>query len=341
MVKLYRYYCLLALCFTACETTVEVDIPRDATKPTVNAFFTPDSVWSVALSQNRYILDNNRFKSLPEATVEVWQGEQLVTELQYQGENVLKGYSIYRATDAYPQADDDYTLRVSHPDYGDLIASSQVPSPPQIVSVTFDVLDVRQEGQFVNNQIAYGLTLHLDDPPQENFYSLSLILRFEDFGTIDINGNNMLLIEDNDLLVSIQSDDPVVDNAFSSYRDELLFKDVSFNGQQYEMKVYGAFETDDPRYFQLFDEGFALNEEAYDKEGNIVRQAGDTTGVNTLHAILRNTTEEYYNYNYTRDLQVSVENNPFAQPVQVYDNIENGLGIFAGYSQIEKKVAIK
>ena len=322
----------------ACESTVEVDIPRNATKPTINAFFTPDSVWQVELSQNRYILDNNRFKSLPEATVEVWQGVQLVTELQYQGDNALKGYSIYRATDAYPQADVTYTLRVSHPDYGDLVASSQVPSVPQIVDMTLDILDVRQDGQLNSNEVAYGLTLRLNDPPTENFYSLSLILRFEEFGTIDINGNNMLLIEDNDLLVSIQSDDPVVDNAFGGYRDELLFKDVSFNGQQYEMKIYGAFETDDPRYYQLFDEGFALNEEAYDRNGNIVRQAGDIAGINTLHAILRNTAGEYYDYNYTRDLQVSVENNPFAQPVQVFGNIEGGLGIFAGYNQREQEI---
>ena len=107
------------------------------------------------------------------------------------------------------------------------------------------------------------------------------------------------------------------------------------------MKAYGIFETGDPRYFQLFDKGSPLNEEAYDRSGNIVRQAGDTAGINTFHAILRNTTEEYYDYNYTRDLQISVENNPFAQPVQVFDNIEGGLGVFAGYSQVEKEVTIK
>jgi len=43
-------------------------------------------------------------------------------------------------------------------------------------------------------------------------------------------------------------------------------------------------------------------------------------------------TEEYYLYKLT--LQNFYENNgnPFAQPVQIYSNIEGGLGIFAGYS---------
>ena len=133
----------------------------------------------------------------------------------------------------------------------------------------------------------------------------------------------------------------MVDNAFNNYRDELLFKDVSFNGQQYEMKVYGVFKLDDAKYTRLFDEGFVLQESAYDRRGNIVRQVGDTVGVNTLHLVLRNVTEEYYNYNFTRDLQASVESNPFAQPVQVFDNIGGGLGVFAGYSQTEKKVTFQ
>ena len=60
-----------------------------------------------------------------------------------------------------------------------------------------------------------------------------------------------------------------------------------------------------------------------------------------MSVVLRTTTEEYYNYHYTRDLQASVESNPFAQPVQVFDNIEGGLGVFAGYSQVEKEVIIK
>ena len=93
---------------------------------------------------------------------------------------------------------------------------------------------------------------------------------------------------------------------------------------------------------RLFKDPFVLKiENAYNQQGDIIRVPGDTFGVHTLHVLLRTTTEEYYNYNYTRDLQASVESNPFAQPVQVFDNIEGGLGIFAGYSQTEKEVTIK
>lgn len=48
--------------------------------------------------------------------------------------------------------------------------------------------------------------------------------------------------------------------------------------------------------------------------------------------VLTNASVEFYKYNNTRDLQRSTQGDPFAQPVQVYNNIVNGVGIFAGYA---------
>lgn len=51
--------------------------------------------------------------------------------------------------------------------------------------------------------------------------------------------------------------------------------------------------------------------------------------------ILFNLNEDYYNYELTRRLQERTSGDPFAQPVQVFTNITNGIGIFtacAGYS---------
>ena len=54
----------------------------------------------------------------------------------------------------------------------------------------------------------------------------------------------------------------------------------------------------------------------------------------TVHArvILVSVSEEYYKYFTTKNLQDYTNGDPFAQPVQVFSNVENGLGIFAGYS---------
>ena len=61
--------------------------------------------------------------------------------------------------------------------------------------------------------------------------------------------------------------------------------------------------------------------------------SGQTVG---LSAILHNLSESYYQYATTQSLQNYTQGDPFAQPVLVYNNIQNGFGIFAGYSQSVK-----
>ena len=341
-----RYTSLLLFHLIACETAVEVDVPRNPPQLTVNGLFNPDSVWQVELTQNRYILDSEPFTSVPDAEVRVWQDGQTVAVLDYVRDVPYTGNSIYRAQGPRPQRGVNYTLEVSHPELGNLTASSQVPTnQTTTLRVVLNTLDFRPEPDISPNTVAYSITLPLEDPPGENYYSLSFLVRFDVFGTTTIDGSDedFLALREIWSPVALQSDDPIVDDAFNSYRNELLFKDKSFDGQPYELKVYGLFNLDNDVYNRVLDRAFefVLQEDAYNFEGKLVRQVGDTVGFHTLYALLRTTTKEYYNYHYTRDLQASVENNPFAQPVQVFDNIEGGLGIFAGYQQVEKEVTIK
>lgn len=336
----------------ACETAVEVDIPRNPTQLTVNGLFNPDSVWQVELTQNRYILDNAPFASVPDAEVRVLQDGRTTLMLDYVGDAPFTGNSIYRAESSYPQSGEEYTLEATHPTLGDLVAYSRVPpAPTPIISAVWDTLDVREEAELAQfDEVAYGVTICLKDPPEENFYSLSLIVRnnFVFLRDIDDDGEQELVVRRNELIqeAGIQSDDPITKNPFNRYASELLFKDVSFNGQEYQLKFYmqqfigvsGGVST----FLDYATKDFyVLDEEVYDLQGNIVFGAEETFPSYELFALLRTTTEEYYNYNTTRDLQASVENNPFAQPVQVYDNVEGGLGTFAGYNQTEKELTIK
>lgn len=49
--------------------------------------------------------------------------------------------------------------------------------------------------------------------------------------------------------------------------------------------------------------------------------------------VLLNISSEYHKYRTTVNLQQNSEGDPFSQPVQVYNNIEKGFGIFAGISR--------
>ncbi len=52
----------------------------------------------------------------------------------------------------------------------------------------------------------------------------------------------------------------------------------------------------------------------------------------SLRVALLSVSEEYYQYFTTKNLQTNSSEDPFSQPTQVFSNIENGIGIFAGYS---------
>lgn len=101
--------------------------------------------------------------------------------------------------------------------------------------------------------------------------------------------------------IFLSSIDPSVANDQVSSR--ILFSDVIFDGKIYDLKVYFSnyILTQNPMLF--------------------VR--------------LNSISEAYYNYNKSFKLHQQNMGNPFAEPVQVYTNIENGLGIFAGYSYDE------
>ena len=95
-----------------------------------------------------------------------------------------------------------------------------------------------------------------------------------------------------------------------AWGEEILFSDEIFNGKTYTFN----FEIDNSFY------------KGYDKH--------------ELIFLLKHLTEAQYKHQVSRELQNWNDGNPFAEPVPVYNNIENGFGIFAGYSVDSKTVAI-
>jgi hypothetical protein len=100
-------------------------------------------------------------------------------------------------------------------------------------------------------------------------------------------------------------------------------------------------ETDNPentpynQYLQIDNSIFVKDILFSGKEADISIKSQDFSAVYADRVIvtLRTLTEEYYNYVTTSELQDVTSGDPFAQPVNVYNNIEHGFGIFAGYSQ--------
>lgn len=98
----------------------------------------------------------------------------------------------------------------------------------------------------------------------------------------------------------LTSRDPVLPDDKDLFSYSIVFSDARFNGRETELT------------FQTAGWGFTRH--------------GPAT------VTLRTLSEDGYNYLRTACLQELTSGDPFAQPVNVYNNIQNGFGIFAGYS---------
>jgi hypothetical protein len=99
--------------------------------------------------------------------------------------------------------------------------------------------------------------------------------------------------------IFLQSDDPVLKTNDEATPDGLLFKDILFDGKSVDLK-------------------FA---------------ADGVYSYSNLRVSLRTLSEDYFKYASTTQLQNRTTGDPFAQPTNVYNNIDNGYGIFAGYGE--------
>ncbi|NJK86698.1 MAG: DUF4249 family protein [Bacteroidales bacterium] len=54
---------------------------------------------------------------------------------------------------------------------------------------------------------------------------------------------------------------------------------------------------------------------------------------------LRSVTKDYYLYMQILEKHLSVRNDPLSEPVHAYSNVENGFGLFSGYSASEYKIS--
>jgi hypothetical protein len=136
------------------------------------------------------------------------------------------------------------------------------------------------------------------DPPGRNFYQITAVseTRF----THPQTGQGFV----NYNFIQTWSDDQAIDNEDIPNNEGFFFSDVLFNEEEFTVNV------------KMMPNGW-----------------GGPPTKTKFHVYFRAVSEDYYRYKVTSLLQDFVGEDPFAQPAQVYNNIQNGFGIFAGYSQ--------
>lgn len=287
----------VSLIYISCEKVIPFEGDVNTPKLVINSVFESDSTFKVHVSSSRSVIDTSSFENIDDAVVTIKDGNGNVIEVL---NHVVNGF--YKGQ-VLPEESTTYILEVNHPNYAKITASDSLPSPIIINSVdTSTILD-----PINGNRLR--ISMNFDDPENnQNYYlletySVNEYLIVENLDTIeyelDTTKQFMVLT------------DEVFQNGGSPWRDQGLFNDLLFNGQNKTLEI------------EIPNENWSGSEDGYDWSYKTL----------TLRLYLHNITISYYYYRTSLELFQNASGNPFAQPVQVYSNIENGFGVFAG-SQI-------
>ena len=280
------------LLFTNCTKEIEFDAQDIAPRIVVNSLFTNDSLWTANISRSVGVLETTSYTSINNADISIFNGNGvLVTTLTDQGDGLYTS-----PTGATPVADELYTIEMNASGYTSVSATNRIPTAVQINSID-TVSSTNSDGQTI-----LETTINFQDPPtNENYYMVEVLVKgtWIDFFEGDtIEFREPLEISCND--VNVETVNRFNFGGFENTYLYLMLKDENFDGEDYAL-TFSVINYAELKDLELFGE---------------IR--------------LVNTSSAYFNYLKSFNMYQSASGNPFATPVQVYSNVENGMGIFAG-----------
>ncbi|MCB9230613.1 MAG: DUF4249 domain-containing protein [Bacteroidia bacterium] len=292
MKKFIPYITLLLLLTALSGCEKEIPFKEDVVRPklVVNCLFSNDSTWQAHISHSTTVLDSNYFYPVTDAAVQVFDGSGNVVATLQSTNN---GY--YEAAGFTPAPSQTYRLEASAPGYESVSATDRTPGEVFITSI--DTVSVQNQ----NGNTDLEVTITFTDPAGESNYYLIDVLRWQQF-IFDVDTLNFSSFS------SLACNDPNIetDNGFSldgfnsNLYTTILLRDRNFDGQNYSLKFTIPYWSD--MYLR-----------------NVSAIIGLTAS-----------SEAFFNYRRSLDAYNRVYGDPFAQPVQVYTNVSNGHGIFAG-----------
>jgi hypothetical protein len=157
----------------------------------------------------------------------------------------------------------------------------------------------------IQNDFKLAITIQ-DDPAETNYYSIRIMNTFtteyeSSPGVFQIDTITYPAWICTKDINSETNADPLGEIC----QDELFFNDINFNGSTHQ---------------------FNVSVDIYQGE--------------KLTVYIKSINESLFKYNKSFQLYQENNGNPFGEPVQVYSNIENGIGIFSGYSETIKIIEL-
>ncbi len=296
----------------ACEPQLPIDPEEVESRLVILSNFTDERELEVQITGSQPIIGVRETNFILDAQVTVYDTHKDSLPLEYLSfvsRPSAIGGPVYRSTQFRPKVGKIYLIEAEAPGFAPVSARSYIPLAVPIRGLKVDEFSTYP---LEDGRARLDMLVHLkikDQLDTANFYHLSLAQQFRSFDhiqgdTIEGEITRTLPLE----FMNISKSEFVVRH----YEDGLLMEDQPFDGREV-----------------VFDFSLTTN---FDLAIELPSQ---------LNVELRTVSEDYYLFHSTLSRQQQSGGTPLSEPVFLYENVQNGGGIFAGYSSALDSIKIK
>ncbi len=309
---LSKVHHILLSCFavvftlTACNNELEFAIDTDPPQLVVNGVFTNDSLFQIEVSNSASPGQGSQIQFLEDCEVRLWQNDKEIKDIRsiFETEVVMMNGEpqdmvrhYYGTETTLAEVGLEYEIEVSHRDYTKVSATGLIPYPADLQWLN---LNGNTEIIDVDGKAYRKLTFQLqNNSPQRGYFAIQALYSKANGQQekIEFFASDPIFSENQ---IFDEGDRTVEQGKIYDTKEGIFFSSEAFNGQQHKFDIFVESHYLDPN------DDFELRILTFSRE--------------------------LYSYSTSLRLQQSVSGNPFAEPVQVHSNIQNGYGIFNGYS---------
>ena len=297
------YIILISLLLFGCTKYIEFDSETKRSKIVVNGFVQNNEPASVHISRSLSIIDDASLIVIDNAEVKLYNGAGDFLELLHLFGDTINVTENYGLYqgDLFLDENDEYKIEVSVPSYESVSSKTKIPKYNLVQTSPLDTLS-SSNSEF--GESITNFTFHFsDNGNEENYYG--------------IKAYGLNQFESESIEIWITTEDVSVD---VNWGNEILFTDNFFNGSSYDLNLklstiyYGPPISDSLIIGNIKFDSIRFEMNSYSRDMFLYRKS-------------------YQAYQSVNEF--------FSQPVQVYSNIENGLGVFGGIKEETFTIAIE
>lgn len=218
--------------------------------------------------------------------------------------NLYRENGLYVAPLTYPKAGESFKLFVTAPGFTTIETQTSIPQPVELENGRVLRLSV-EESEVTPDKLNVTYDLFLNFKPHNHQY---FHFSFIQTTTINVGSSTEPQLEERAYYMNPQFPD---EDGFYQHHETGVLIDARQTGTAQSLT------------FSFVD--YTL---------------GDFEELGNLFIEVRTVTPEYYHYHTSLSRQLISRDDPFAEPIPVYNNIEDGLGNFSGFSRMWYQIPI-